>query len=349
MSISIIVPVYNASRALKKCVDSLRNQTFSDISIILVDDGSTDGSGKVCDDFAAEDPRIKVIHKKNGGVISARNAAITALPEGGFTTFCDADDYMPRDALEKLYILAVEFNADVATGILQRFTGPLKFKPMVMPAYVTRRVYQENEIHSELMQSYYGIGNFHGYMPTKLYRNSILKESVQFKCPVHFFQEDVAYNMQIIFLCKRIAVMPDVVYYYRMGGGTSRFMPTFWHDCISLYHFKLEQIEMHGLPESFRYTTAVELKNELATWLEMYYLRHKNTQSIEEIRKEIQRCCEDPTVVDAVNYPKADTSGIPGFRDLVIQNNIDGIYALLRKQEKKTRIKRMIKKIILGL
>ena len=101
--VSIIVPVYNAERYLKKCVRSLLKQSLSDIRIILINDGSTDHSGKICDNFARLDARVQVIHKANEGTINARITGIQTLPEQGYTTFCDADDYMPANAVEKLY------------------------------------------------------------------------------------------------------------------------------------------------------------------------------------------------------------------------------------------------------
>lgn len=99
--VSIIVPVYNCIASLVWCVHSILHQTYTDYELFLVDDGSTDGSGKLCDRFAAEDDRIRVIHKPNGGVSSARNAGIDAAT-GGYITFCDSDDYLEPDYLETL-------------------------------------------------------------------------------------------------------------------------------------------------------------------------------------------------------------------------------------------------------
>lgn len=99
--VSIIVPAYNCIKSLECCVCSIRQQTYTNFELILVDDGSTDGSGKLCDRFAAEDDRIRVIHKPNGGVSSARNAGIDAAT-GGYITFCDSDDYLEPDYLETL-------------------------------------------------------------------------------------------------------------------------------------------------------------------------------------------------------------------------------------------------------
>ena len=101
MRFSVIVPIYNVEQYLHKCVDSLINQTLSDIEIILVDDGSPDNSPAICDEYALKDSRIKVIHKVNGGLSDARNKGILAA-EGDYLIFVDADDYIELDTCERL-------------------------------------------------------------------------------------------------------------------------------------------------------------------------------------------------------------------------------------------------------
>ena len=108
--VSIIVPAYNCIKSLEHCVGSVRQQTYTDFELILVDDGSTDGSGKLCDRFAAEDKRIRVIHKPNGGVSSARNAGID-VADGEYITFCDSDDYLEPDYIATL-LKTAESNPD---------------------------------------------------------------------------------------------------------------------------------------------------------------------------------------------------------------------------------------------
>ncbi len=99
--ISVIMPIYNVEKYLERSVDSIRNQTWKNLEIILVDDGSTDASGAMCDAFAAQDERILVIHKPNGGSSSARNAGIT-MAKGDYVGFCDSDDYIEQDMYESL-------------------------------------------------------------------------------------------------------------------------------------------------------------------------------------------------------------------------------------------------------
>ena len=111
--ISVIIPVYKVEQFLGDCIKSILSQTFSNYEIILVDDGSPDNSGKLCDEFAAGDSRIKVVHKENGGVSSARNKGIE-IAEGEWICFVDSDDWVEPDYLEVMFKTAIENNADVS-------------------------------------------------------------------------------------------------------------------------------------------------------------------------------------------------------------------------------------------
>ena len=125
--VTIIIPVYNVEKYLKSCVESLTKQTHKDIEIILVDDGSPDNSGILCDTLAETDSRIVVIHKENGGVSSARNAALDIM-KGDFVTFVDGDDYVDEDFISCMYNAITKNNADIATCGHYRveFDGTLK-------------------------------------------------------------------------------------------------------------------------------------------------------------------------------------------------------------------------------
>ncbi len=111
--VSIIVPVYNVEKYIKKCVDSLITQTYSNLEIILVNDGSPDNSGKICDEYAQSDSRIKVIHKANGGLSDARNTGID-IAEGQYIFFLDSDDWIDCQCIEKLHNLIKTRDADIA-------------------------------------------------------------------------------------------------------------------------------------------------------------------------------------------------------------------------------------------
>lgn len=111
--ISIIVPVYKVEKYLKKCVDSILNQTFKDFELILVDDGSPDNCGKICDEYAHKDSRVKVIHKENGGLSSARNAGLD-IAQGEYIGFVDSDDWIEPDMYEILYKLIKKYKTNIS-------------------------------------------------------------------------------------------------------------------------------------------------------------------------------------------------------------------------------------------
>lgn len=110
--VTIIVPIYNVEKYLDQCIESIVNQTYKNLEIILVDDGSPDQCPAKCDEWAKKDPRIKVIHKKNGGLSSARNAGIGSLT-GKYVCFIDSDDYIEPDMIEKMYFAAAEKDYDI--------------------------------------------------------------------------------------------------------------------------------------------------------------------------------------------------------------------------------------------
>lgn len=118
--ISIIIPVFKVEEYLEKCVDSIINQTYTNLEIILVDDGSPDNCGKICDEYAKKDTRVRVIHKENGGLSSARNAGLD-VASGEYVSFVDSDDYIKENFIEVLYNLCVENKCDISECGYLRF------------------------------------------------------------------------------------------------------------------------------------------------------------------------------------------------------------------------------------
>lgn len=119
--VSVIIPVYNVEKYLKKCVDSVLNQTYRNLDIILVDDGSTDLSGKMCDELGIDDKRVTVIHKQNGGLSDARNAGLN-VARGEYYAFVDSDDYISSDMIEIMVNSARENSCEIAICNMVRFS-----------------------------------------------------------------------------------------------------------------------------------------------------------------------------------------------------------------------------------
>ena len=210
--ISIVVPVYNVENCLSYCVESLRQQTYKNIEIILVDDGSTDSSGEICDQYAREDDRIKVLHIENGGLSNARNTGVKESSTD-WIVFIDSDDYYDHRAIEYLVKLRDKYRVDlVATPVIEvrnyensDFLGDFREK---YSGKLDRR--------TALEQMFYGnyVGTHSG---GKLYKKEIL---LRFPYPNGMLYEDLALAYEHIAFCENIAVSDLNLYkYYRRPGS----------------------------------------------------------------------------------------------------------------------------------
>ena len=120
--VSIIIPVYNVEKYLAECIESVLKQTYQNIEILLIDDGSPDNSGKICDEYEEKDSRVRVIHKENGGVSSARNVGLEQA-NGEYITFIDSDDFVSESYIEELYIALENGNSDLAFCKYNHYNG----------------------------------------------------------------------------------------------------------------------------------------------------------------------------------------------------------------------------------
>ena len=175
--ISVIVPVYNVEKYLEECVNSIINQTYKNLEIILVDDGSTDRSGKICDEYAALDKRVKVIHKENSGQAGAINLALDCA-NGEYIGFSDPDDYINKNFYKNLYILAEKYNTDITECSMVK----VKEEDDVQKVYIEEFEVQENE-NVEFFDGIGGIRKLFGedfaeYLETIVKVNKIYKKQV---------------------------------------------------------------------------------------------------------------------------------------------------------------------------
>ena len=219
--ISVIIPVYNVNKYLNKCIGSIVNQTYKNLEIILVDDGSTDNSGEICDEWKQKDSRIKVIHKKNGGQASARNCGID-ISKGKYIMFLDADDYIDQNYLLTLVSVAEKHMCDVVCS------GQYKVK-------------EDGEIiDSIIYKSYDGKCLMRRFnISGKIYLTSYIKEN-HIVFPIGKTYEDNSFNLQAFFLTEKSYFL-DYAGYYQVvheGSTTSKVIKTAdlplteWDNCI---------------------------------------------------------------------------------------------------------------------
>lgn len=153
-TVSIIIPIYNEEKNLRRCVDSVITQTYKDLEIILVDDGSTDASPKICDAYAEDDPRVRVIHQSNKGLSAARNAGID-IASSPFLQFADSDDYLLPSMTEELMSALMEDNSSVAQcRFFVRDDNDAPVTPIKNPSKAERKTYRGEDMFSLLTKHY---------------------------------------------------------------------------------------------------------------------------------------------------------------------------------------------------
>lgn len=202
--ISVIIPVYNVENYLKKCIESVVNQSYQNLEIILIDDGSTDSSGTICDDYLKKDERIKVIHKKHGDVSKARNEGIKKA-KGEYLTFIDSDDWIPLNSIEILYKELKTNHADISSGLIKEtYTRNLIEKES--EDYQVK-VYDKVDAMEELLY----LHGFSNSASAKLYKKNLFKE-IQFPIDKHY--EDLGTVYKIFNLANKIVLLNIATYYY---------------------------------------------------------------------------------------------------------------------------------------
>lgn len=290
--VSVVIPVYNTKDYLARCVNSVLNQTFTDISVILVDDGSTDGSGAVCDSFA-RDKRVQVIHKENGGLSSARNAGIERA-EGEYICFVDSDDYLTENAIERLVLSS--FGADVVVCGYYLDYGKEKRENFINGGNFSLKTL--GDIFCEFKAK-------HIFDPAwnKLIRLDFLKQSEVSFCEGELY-EDTDFNIRLFKSNPKISVISDCLYYYvqRQGSITKRFNPT---KLVTLKKRALDLIDL-----------SLMLNNEKATaFCNYFYVKYVFSCIIDCNRKDsgfdkqgvkefIRSQIKDPVFSDALKRAK---------------------------------------------
>ncbi len=212
--ISVIIPVYKVEPYLNKCVDSVLAQTYPNLEVILINDGSPDGCGDICDAYAGADPRVKVIHQENAGVSSARNAGIDQAG-GDLLAFLDSDDWVHERYLEILHELSCRYDADMAVcGFVMAYSEEAELDIGSQEA----AFYEDREIVNLLMKGHH----LNLVLPAaKIFRKHMFDE---IRYPVGKVHEDEFVVHLLLHEAKKLVITPKQLYYYRQRAGS--FMTT---------------------------------------------------------------------------------------------------------------------------
>lgn len=211
VTVSVVIPVYNVEKYLKECIDSVLRQTYSSYEIILIDDGSTDSSGSICDEYVSKDDRISVVHKANGGLSSARNAGLEKA-SGKYVYFLDSDDYITENALEKLVEAAEKDKSDVVFFDAHSFADDGdQFK--VSQNYIRKNSYKTDKgavVFSEMQKN----DEFHSAVPLLFLKKDLLKRNgIFFKDSIYY--EDMLFTYQVFCCAEVVSQYKESLYYRR--------------------------------------------------------------------------------------------------------------------------------------
>ena len=217
--ISIIIPVYNVEKYLKKCIDSVCNQTYKNIEIILVDDGSTDSSGKICDEYAGIDGRIKVVHKENGGLSDARNTGIENA-SGKLIAFIDSDDYVSQSMIDLLYKKLSYDNSDIALcGVAHINENGEIVNNSIESLSVYDGVLTADETMYKLCSPE---GGYYSIICNKLFKKELF-DGIRF--PLGKINEDEFVVHELFGKCSKISCINTKMYFHVLHSGSIMHQP----------------------------------------------------------------------------------------------------------------------------
>lgn len=342
--VSIVVPMYNAERTVKQCMRSLLKQNYPNLEIIVVDDGSKDKSPGFCDEFAQENTNVTVIHQDNRGSVEARRTGLSRC-KGEYVCFCDADDTMPSNAISLM--MENMGSADLCIGKGIRLINSFKLKPRYSPpcfCIQTPKRYTWEEFQQELYCSWFGISNVPVVLWAKLYRTEILKRVYQ-QTPdvVRFYGDDLVVTLRYLPECREIVLISEVVYYYRIGGGTSKYNPTMIDDWLALYRYKKTFAEQYPMPQDIEKLMDVELCNMVYTYLTM--LGCSGNFSPEEIVSRAKEITTEHEVQKALQNLKTDGTKFPAIRKMKEQD-WNGLLGMILNNAKQYNKKKWIRQLV---
>ena len=331
--VSVIVPVYNVEKYLRKCLDSVVNQTLEDIEIICIDDGSTDGSGAILDEYAQKDKRIKVIHQENQGLGAARNVGID-LAKGEYIGFVDSDDFIELSCLEKVYSKIEETSSDLCLFGIYRYNSILKI-PEEGDSFNLSH-YGENvsqicrytNIKKALFTRFSACA--------KLYQTDFVKKNKLY-FPVGIYFEDVFPHIRNMVLAQKICFFDENLYYYRANRTESimndpkkekKKISDLFTVIDSVYHF-LQQRKIYS-----------DLQNEFIDYLleqTSYHKIHTALQFKDQFKK---RCVEIVKQYELLSLICQNERWLKTYKNLINQLNttkkyrLFGFIPLLKIEEK---------------
>lgn len=335
--VSVIVPVYNAERFLEKCVNSVIHQTYENIELILIDDGSADHSGEVCERFAQKDGRIIIRHKQNGGVSSARNEGLR-IAKGKYAAFLDGDDWLPREAIASLVKAAEETRSDFAMGQTIFVSLRRKFITQELPFQTIGKEQADRLLdYVKPLRSPWA----------KLFSMKLIQQN-----GLHFIEnvccaEDTAFVWEYLNCCNQYVFIPQNVYYYssiRLNNACAKCFPEANRWLLLWLKQARKLLKSSTLPAS-------ELREKLfAQEIAQlrgacsYYVKRRQLSRDEAIAKIAETCALKDAYITAVPPSHSDaflelvnSGDYPAIFQLFLPERTNGLVRYLRRSAVRVR------------
>ena len=317
--VSVIVPVFNMSKYLDRCVKSILGQTYGKLEVILVDDGSEDDSGEICDRYAAVDDRVKVIHKQNAGLGLARNSGLD-IASGDYVTFIDADDYVGNTRIQHMLEMIIKNCADTCiTGYTQETADARKI------SYINKffgRCFDHSGVMKDIMPRICGAdgsGNDQISMTVwqGLFSGKLIREhNVRFESERKMIAEDLVFDFAYYPLADRVCVTDTCDYFYcdNEGSLTNKYRPDIDFAEEILYIAMLEKAKQLGIERDCK----PRLQNTLivsAKYSIKLEVKFAKDNGLSAAAANIRKICESEVLQQALN--ELDTTGLKKSSKLV--------------------------------
>ena len=291
--VSVIVPVYNVHSYLRESLESLLAQTYKNLEIIFIDDGSSDGSGEICDEYALKDPRVKVIHQPNLGISAARNTGLDVF-KGEFVAFLDSDDALAPSFVEKTVSSVLSSDTDMVicrTSLHTTTESLASHKPEKFFPLIEKGIYDRDSVLQFLLDDKLDVSIWN-----KLYKRA-LWDDIRFN-EGHVF-EDIETIYRICSQCSKVSVLPDVLYLHRKRpySITTVFSQDYMEDAI-LASARTESFIRDNVPDLFSVDQLMSYDRKYVTRILVHYLQANEIadDKIKEYREDLKR-----RLFDAVN------------------------------------------------
>lgn len=347
--VSVIVPVYNVEKYLRRCVESIISQSYTELEIILVDDGAQDGSPLLCDQLATEDARIKVFHQKNTGQGYARNLGLQHAT-GEFVTFVDADDYIGEKHIEDLHFALTQNHSDAVLG----FYTTVNEAGVEVPrkSKLKAGVYEQERLKNEILLPLIGTDESCPYDTVveasscmNMYRMALVKEyNIRFTSEREAVAEDQFFNIDYFSYANSVTVteIDDYFYYENQQSTSRRYDKNRFARTVKYYHLLRQRVEQYGLTEAIgnRIERSFLMKTRVA-------LKHIALSNIDYASKkrEIRNILNHELTEQVIKAYPINTypTGMKLLMLLMRDKHVSGVCALFNIREKMRKAKILAK------